>query len=122
MRQSGPIATATIAYAEVFSSLTRKLREKNLSKTLYGLACRQFDRDWPAYIRVELHQEILVLARGLIQRYPLRGFDALHLASAVSLRNALGERISFVAADGRLLKATESENLDLLNIETADVQ
>jgi len=39
VQQSGPIATATIAYAEVFSGLTRKLREKHLSKTLYGLAC-----------------------------------------------------------------------------------
>ncbi len=122
VQQSGPIATATIAYAEVFSGLTRKLREKHLSKALYGLACRQFDRDWPAYVRVELNEEILFLARDLIQRQPLRGFDAVHLASALSLRNALGERITFVAADGRLLKAAESEKLDVLNIETADAQ
>ncbi len=122
VQQSGPIATATIAYAEVFSGLTRKLREKHLSKTLYGLACRQFDSEWPAYVRVALYEEILVLARDLIQRHPLRGFDAVHLASAVSLRNALGERITFVAADRRLLKAAQSEKLDVLNIETADAQ
>jgi len=93
-----------------------------LSRSLYGVACRQFDRDWPAYIRVELYQEVLVLARDLIQRHPLRGFDAVHLASAVSLRSALGEPITFVAADGRLLKAAEHEKLDVLNIETAGVQ
>lgn len=122
VQQSGPIATATIAYAEIFSGLTRKLREKHLSRSLYGLACRQFDRDWPAYVRVELNEGILVLARDLIQRHPLRGFDAVHLASAVSLRNALGERIAFVAADGRLLKAAQSEKLDVLNIETAAAQ
>jgi predicted nucleic acid-binding protein len=121
VQQSGPIATATIAYAEVFSGLTRKLRDKHLSKALYGLACRQFDRDWPAYIRVELNQEILFLARDLIQRHPLRGFDAVHLASALSLKIALAERITFVAADGRLLKAAESEKLDVINIETAGV-
>ena len=120
VQQSGPIATATIAYAEVFSGITRKLRDKHLSKTLYDLACRQFDRDWPAYVRVELNEGILVLARDLIQRHPLRGFDAVHLASAISLLNALGERITFVAADGRLLKAAEAEKLDVLNIETAD--
>jgi predicted nucleic acid-binding protein len=122
VQQGGPIATATIAYAEVFSGLTRKLREKHLSRTLYGLACRQFERDWPAYVRVELHTEILVLARDLIQRYPLRGFDAVHLASAISLRNALGEGVTFIAADGRLLKAAESEKLGVLNIETAGTQ
>lgn len=121
VQQSVPIATATIAYAEIFSGLTRKLREKHLSKTLYGVACRQFDRDWAAYIRVELNDGVLVLARDLIQRHPLRGFDAVHLASAVTLRNALGEGITFVAADGRLLKAAQFEKLDVLNIETADV-
>ena len=67
-----------------------------------------------------LNEEILFLARDLIQRHPLRGFDAVHLASALSLRNALAERIKFVAADRRLLKAAESEKLDVLNIETAD--
>jgi uncharacterized protein len=122
VEQSGPVATASIAYAEVFSGLTRKLRERHLSKSLYDLACRQFDRDWPAYIRVELNKEILFLARDLIQRHPLRGFDAVHLASALSLRNALAERITFVAADGRLLKAAESEKLDVLNIETSGAQ
>jgi hypothetical protein len=71
---------------------------------------------------VELSEEILVLSRDLIQRHPLRGFDAVHLASAVSLRNALGERITFVAADGRLLRAAQSEKLDVLNIETAASQ
>ena len=96
--------------------------ENHLSKTLYGLACRQFDSEWPAYVRVELNEGILVLACDLIQRHPLRGFDAVHLASALSLRNALGERITFVAADRRLLKAAESEKLDVLNIETADAQ
>ena len=122
VQQSGPIATATIAYAEIFSGLTRKLREKRLSRTLYRLACGQFDRDWLAYVRVELNEEILFLARDLIQRHPLRGFDAVHLASALSLTNALGERITFVAADRGLLKAAESEKLDVLNIETADAQ
>ena len=120
MQQSSPIATATIAYAEIYSGLTRKLRGKQLAKAFYSLACRQFERDWPAYIRIELSQEILVLARDLIQRHPLRGFDALHLASAVNLRAALGERITFVAADARLLQAAASEKLDVLNIETAD--
>ena len=44
VQQCGP--TATIAYAEVFSGLTRKLREKHLSRALYGLACRQIEQDW----------------------------------------------------------------------------
>ena len=117
----GSVATAKIAYAEIFAGLTRKLREGNVSKTQYALACRQFERDWHAYLRVELGDDVLLLARDLIQRHPLRGYDAVHLASALRLKIALGEEITFAAADERLLKAAEAEKLQFLNVETARV-
>jgi predicted nucleic acid-binding protein len=119
--EKGPVATAKIAYAEIFAGFARKLREGHLSKTLHALACRQFERDWQSYLRVELQDDILFLARDLVQRHPLRGFDAVHLASALSLKNALGEEITFAAADGRLLRAVGAENLEPLNVETAPV-
>jgi len=119
VQRKGAIATAKIAYAEIFAGLTRKLREGNLSKTQYALACRQFESDWHAYLRVELEDDILLLARDLIQRRPLRGFDAVHLASALRLKVALGEEITFAASDERLLKAAEAEKLESLNVETA---
>ena len=48
VQRKGVIATAKIAYAEIFAGLTRKLREGNLSKAQYALACRQFESDWQA--------------------------------------------------------------------------
>jgi len=122
LQQPEAVATAKIAYAEVFAGLARKLREGNLPKNLHALACRQFEREWPAYLRVELQDNILLLARDLIQRHPLRGFDAVHLASALSLKNALGEEVTFAAADGRLLRAAGAENLATLNVETTRAQ
>jgi uncharacterized protein len=113
------IATAKIAYAEIFAGLARKLRENNLSKAQYAVACRQFESDWQAYLRIALEDAILLSARDLIQRHPLRGFDAVQLASALRLKTALGGEITFAAADGRLLKAAEAENLKLLNVEKA---
>ena len=121
VQRKGTIATAKIAYAEIFAGLTRKTREGNLSKAQYALACRQFESDWQAYLRVELEDNILLLARDLIQRHPLRGFDAVHLASALSLKIALGEEITFAAGDGRLLKAAAAENLEPLNVEVSRV-
>ncbi len=117
--REGSVATAKIAYAEVYAGLTRRRREGHLSDTDYALACRQFERDWRAYIRVDLRDEILLLARDLVQRHPLRGFDAIHLASALSLKSALGEDITFAAADTRLLRAAKAERLQALNVERA---
>ena len=110
------VATAKIAYPEIYSGLTRKWREKDLSRSDYELACRQFEMDWEAYVRVELHDDILHTSRDLIQRYPLRGFDAVHLASALYLEKALGEPVSFVAADRRLLEAARRESLATVDV------
>lgn len=115
----GSVATAKIAYAEVYAALTRKRREGHLLHGQYALACRQFEGDWRAYIRVDMRDEILLLARDLIQRHPLRGFDAIHLASALILKSALGEAITFAAADERLLQAAAAERLLALNVEKA---
>ncbi len=119
--REGPIATAKIAYAETYSGLTRKHRERHLSTGHYARACQQFENEWQAYVRVDLQDEILRLARDLIRRHPLRGFDAIHLASALSLKKALGEEITFAAADERLLRAAGAEHLHALNVETAQI-
>ena len=122
VQQREPVATAKIAYAEMFAGFARKLREGRLSRNLHALACRQFERDWRSYLRVELQDDVLLLARDLIQRHPLRGFDAVHLASALSLKNALGEEITFAAADKLLLRAAGTEQLEPLNVETASAR
>lgn len=122
MVQSGEaVATAKIAYAEVFAGLTRKMREGNLAEVQYDLACRQFETDWHAYIRVELNDDLLFLARDLIRRHGLRGFDAVHLASALVLTGAIDEEVSFAAADRRLLRAAAAEGLRAVNVETQQI-
>jgi predicted nucleic acid-binding protein len=117
LERGGPVATAKIAFAEMFSGLTRRFREGDLSGRAYALVCRQFERDWPGYLRVDLHDEILISARDLIRRHPLRAFDAIHLASALSLRKALGEDVTFAASDERLVRAARAERLTTLNVE-----
>ncbi len=112
-----PVATAKIAFAEVYSGLTRRLREGDLSSRAYSLVCRQFERDWAGFLRVDLHDEILTLGRDLIRRHPLRALDAIHLASALSLQKALGEDVAFTASDARLMRAAAAERLKTFNVE-----
>jgi predicted nucleic acid-binding protein len=114
-----PVASATIAYAELYSGLTRRHREGMISQFQYRLVCRRFERDWTAFVKVELGAEILSSARSLIQRHGLRAFDAIHLASALGLQAAANEPVVFVAADQRLLRAAAGERLATVNPEAA---
>jgi predicted nucleic acid-binding protein len=112
-----PVASATIAYVELYSGLTRRHREGVLSQLHYRRACRSFERDWMAIVKVELSDEILNSARSLIQRHALRAFDAVHLASALGLQAAVNSPVTFVAADRRLLRAAAGERLATVNPE-----
>lgn len=114
---AGPVGTATVAFAEVHAGLARKQRDGDLTHAEYDTACRQFEAEWSAYLRIELREDVLKLARDVIRRHPLRGFDAIHLASALTLKRALAEDVTFVASDEGLLQAARAERLADANPE-----
>lgn len=117
VRREGAPSTATIAYAEVYSGLLRRRREGSVTETQYGQISGRFEQDWPTCIQVELQKDVLELARDLLRRHVLRAFDAIHLASALSLKTRLNEDIVFAAADDRLLRAAGAEHLIAVNAE-----
>jgi predicted nucleic acid-binding protein len=71
------------------------------------------DDYWDQSIQeIALLEEVLLDARRLAQRFPLRTYDAIHLASAREARRMLrgqfeGE-VHFLAFDAHLLKAAEA--------------
>jgi uncharacterized protein len=107
-----PHATATIAYTETFSALRRRVRETALRESQYDEVVRRFLREWPAYVRVNLDERILGRTRALLERYPLRTLDAIHLASAIELQEHLDEPSVFISADIQLLRAATAEHLE----------
>jgi uncharacterized protein len=115
--REGPVATSRIAYAEVFSALARRKREGDLSEQAYLVASRQVEAEWMALVLVDVTDNVLKSARRLVERYPLRDFDAIHVASALGLRKELGVELTFAAADRRQLEAARAEGLTVTNVE-----
>jgi predicted nucleic acid-binding protein len=110
------LATSKVAYAEVHAGLARKLREGALRPLAHRGISQRFDSDWRAYIQIDLVDPLLALTRDLVRRHPLRGFDAIHLASAIRLQEQLGETIQLVASDERLLAAARNEGLQIVDV------
>jgi predicted nucleic acid-binding protein len=54
---------------------------------------------------VDVSEHLAGVAGDLAARYFLRGLDAIHLASALTLQEGLGEAVSFSSFDGRLNEA-----------------
>jgi uncharacterized protein len=110
------IATARISMAEVYSALNRRIRESTLDATDYTHIVADFDALCTTqYTLVELTALIVERARQLLERHPLRAYDAVHLASALTVNDALAvvslPALTFLSADHRLLNAAQLEGL-----------
>jgi predicted nucleic acid-binding protein len=114
--ETPPHATATIAYTETFSAFRRRLREAALKEPQYHEIVRRFLQEWPAYVRINLDESILGRSRTLLERYPLRTLDAIHLASAIELQDQLDEPSVVISADAQLIRSAMAEHLEIKRI------
>lgn len=108
-----------MAYAEVHAALARKYRDGELSRAGFRASAAGFESEWSAYDQILVGAATLADVRRLVQRRALRGFDAIHLASALWLHRALGG-IEFWVSDDRLETAARLERLTVMNPERTD--
>ena len=120
LRTGAPTASATIAYAETYSGLVRRHRDGDVSAAAFAHACEQFELDWSGYLKIHLNEDVLGMARTVSKRHALRGFDGIHLASALALQAGWGETVLVAGADQRLLRAATAEGLATLNVQTGE--
>lgn len=106
------IVISSVAYAETLAAFYRKKRETGLKKEIVRKLIDGFRLDWKSFIRVEVNQGLDDYLDRVLEKYPMRGFDAIHLASAVLVQERLKERILFVCFDEILLKAARGEGFN----------
>lgn len=74
----------------------------------------QLNVDWESIIRVELTASVLRLAGETAETYELRGFDSIHLASALSLRDRTDIPLALAVFDQRLRDGAARAGVALL--------
>lgn len=109
------IAASVLAYAEVYAAFARRLREDLITATEHDHLAETFEKDWKRWIVVPLRPSIGSVPR-LVRLYPLRGADAVHLASALSMARE-GLDVTLAVADRRLVDAAIQEGLGTFNPE-----
>lgn len=111
VNNSQVVATSIIAYVEARAAFARKFREKGLSESEYRKIIRTLDNDWENYFVINVSEETVKLAGNLCEKFQLRGYDALHLASASILNKSITGTIYFSCSDSRLNKAAQKEKV-----------
>jgi uncharacterized protein len=96
------VATSVVAYPETRAAFARLRREGELTSATLAAAKREFESDWPSYLTLDVSAALAREAGALAERYALRGFDAVHLASFAELRRTSTAQARFSSFDERL--------------------
>lgn len=99
------VVTSDVAYPEMRAAMARRHREQGLSRTRFRTAKRAFEADWSSYLAVATTPTLCREAGLLAERYRLRGFDSIHLASFVEIMRSGGGSVSFSSYDAGLNRA-----------------
>jgi len=111
VRSSKVTGTSLVAYAEARAAFARRFREKAFTPREYKRLTSSFDEDWDNYLVVRITKVLVRQAGDLAEKHGLRGFDAIHLSSAVTLREELSTSIIFSCFDEKLQIASQVEEL-----------
>jgi len=104
VEEASRVATSTVAYAEARAALARRNREGALNNEEHRRIVTALDEGWESYDRLAVSNAVTRRAGSIAERYSLRGFDAIHLASAARLRERFAN-LRLLTFDSQLVTA-----------------
>ncbi|MEO6086781.1 MAG: type II toxin-antitoxin system VapC family toxin, partial [Umezawaea sp.] len=111
--ESDSVVTTRLLYVESAAALAQGLRMGRLTESGHSQALELLDRMWQEFEVVEVDDLVTTRAAALAHLLALRGYDAVHCASAEQLDD---HDLVVASGDQKLLKACAE-----LGIATADI-
>jgi predicted nucleic acid-binding protein len=105
--------TGLIARAEVAATFSKAARLKALTRDEARAALEVFRRQWPNLFHVDVNETVVTQADSLAWTYGLRGYDAVHLASALLWQQSIGSPVTLATFDRQLWEAARLVGLEV---------
>ncbi len=105
------VTSNVIAYVETRAALARKSRMQQMSEKEFSARKEEFDADWAGFLIVPADAHLVRIAGDLAERFALRAYDAVHLASADQLYRETRSPIWFACFDSALNAAASALGL-----------
>ena len=111
IRQATPAGTSILARAEVPAALAKAARLNWLERGDAKRLAEAFRADWASLFVVQATEAVMSLADTLAWEHGLRGYDAVHLASALVWQSAVNEPLTVATFDRQMWQAAPSAGL-----------
>ena len=108
------VATGLITRAETAAGINRLARMNILNQSQYNTALSNFRSEWNDYHRIPITEQIVARADLLTCEYILRGYDAVHLACALTWSDLLGMSVSLATFDMELHAVAKRSGIEAL--------
>jgi predicted nucleic acid-binding protein len=109
-RAATRLLSVTVVFAEAGAALAAAHRSRRLADSDYALAKRSLAAIWAPVFAIVPDNPLVHRATMLAEQEALRGYDAVHLASALELPADM-----FVCADAELLTAARRCGLQVVD-------
>jgi len=103
--------TAVLSRAEVAAALAKAARVGLVTHESALKALQSFNADWEHLIRLQFGEPLAARAATLAWEHGLRGYDAVHLATALVWRETLGETVTVATYDRELWRGAQASGL-----------
>ena len=108
---AGVAGASVISRLEMAAALTKAIRLGTLTRQAAASALQVFRSEWPTLVRVQAMEILVARADELAWQLGLRGFDALHLASALTWQEGMGEEVTVATFERQLWQAAGQRRL-----------
>ena len=105
------VGTSLISRAETSAALAKAARIGILTREGASSALQIFRAEWPLLVRIQATEVVLARADALAWELNLRGYNAVHLASALIWQESMGEAVTLATFDRRLWEAAEQRGM-----------
>ena len=105
------MAVSVVAYPEARAAFARIKAQGISTEAKHQQRLAQLNLDWGNLLHIELIPAVVRTAGDLAEVYGLRGFDSIHLASALWLKEKTSMPLHFAVFDQRLRLAAERAGL-----------
>ncbi len=105
MARAEVVGTVLLSRAEVAAALAKAVRLSLLPQAEAAAALRAFRSQWSDLARLPVTEVLMARADALAWDASLRGYDAVHLAAALSWQDSLAEPVTLATFDRRLWNA-----------------
>jgi len=109
--QAEIVGTSLISRAETAAALAKAVRTETLTREEAASALQVFRSEWPSLVRVQATEMLVARADALAWELGLRGYDAVHLASALLWQDGMSEAVTLATFDLQLWKAADQRGL-----------